>query len=245
MGKVNQPSDIVSEFRALKQFVSDLAKRVGLSSATISRGGLRIIDGGKFELVDADGTSTAYFGPLVQGDDTSTGWTFRFDNGGLAFTLSGPPGSQFWTLRDNAGNIVASNDAASGVGLARPYFNYRLVPSLSAQSFGEGSGSMWPSTASTSYIGLLEGDNTIWNPRIAYRIVTTTAASGDVEWQFRVGSTVVASGVGTASGVVDVPGWGTTITPDAEVNLSVHGRLTSSTASRGWLQLTRCYGYQS
>jgi hypothetical protein len=242
--KVNQPSDLMSEFRKLKQFVMDLSKRVGLSSATISQGGLRIIDGGKFELVDADGTSTAYFGSLEQGGDFSTGWIFRFDNGGLAFTLSGPTGAQYWTLRDNAGHIIASNDAETGIGLARPYLNYRLVPALSAQSYGEGSGSMWPSLTSTSLIGLLEGDNTIWHPRVAYRVVTSTSGGGTVEWEIRFGSTVAASGTGTKSGAFSVPDWGTSVLPGHEVDISVHARITG-TATRGWLQVTRIHSLQT
>jgi hypothetical protein len=244
MGKVNQPSDVNSEIRELKRQVAELTKRVGLSSAVISRGGITILNEGDLTMFNEDDVEIFKVGQIEFGEGASYGMQVNFDNGVRGIVFGGSPGSQVFALCDETGDYLVTNDAASGRGLARPYLNYRLVPTLSAQSVGEGVGSMWPSTTSASLIGLLEGTNSIIHPKLSYRIVTTTAGGGNVDWEIRFGSDVAASGTGSAAAVVATPGWGTTLFPTQDRDITVHAAITGA-ATRGWIQVTSCYGTQS
>lgn len=242
MGQVNQPTDVNSKLREHDRLIAELTKRVGLSSAVISRGGLRIINNGELVMVDENETVIFKVGQVNFGAGTSYGMRLNFDNGNPAFLLGGSPGDQAWALYDENLSYVVTNDAASGFGLARPYLNYRLVPTTSAESATPYP--MWPSTTSGSPIGLLEGDNPICHPRMTYRIVTLTAGGGNVNWAIKFGADTAASGTGTSSGIVNTPGWGTTILPYDQRNITVEASVTGG-ATRAFIQVTRCYGIQS
>lgn len=82
MGKIVHPADLINEFLALRSEVRALAKRVGLSSAVISRGGLKVTDGGnitidspgRLELRYEGGNILGYLGPVYQfGEKVSDG----------------------------------------------------------------------------------------------------------------------------------------------------------------------------
>ena len=62
MGQVNQPSNLLDRIKNLERRVVDLAKRVGLSSATIARGGLSLVEGAFLRLLDTQDREIVYIG---------------------------------------------------------------------------------------------------------------------------------------------------------------------------------------
>lgn len=216
---------------------------IGARGIVVRGGGSITIDGGTLKLIDENGVDVAYFGDTDIGG-VSRGWAFRFDSGDLAFSLGGPPGDQFWALWDEHNNYLVTNDAVTGYGLARPYLNYRMVPGFEAQSIGEGSASMWPSTASTSPVKIMYGINPIWHPRISVGVTTTTTGGGNVAWRLDVNGETAASGTGTGTQTVSVPDWGTNVEPGQAVGIDLYANCTGG-ATRAWIQCDRLYGTQS
>lgn len=243
MGQVNQPSDVNSELRELKRQVQELTKRVGLSSAVISRGGLRIINSGELVMVDENGTVIFRIGKVLFGG-LSSGMELNFDNGEPAFLLGGSPGEQAWALFDEHGHYILTNDAATGYGLGRPYLNYRMVPSSAAEAVGEGTGSHWPSTTSGSEVKLMQGANVVWHPRVSVGIAALTIGGGAAQWRLEIGGTTAASGSGPGVQNVAVPGWGSTILPGSSAGFDLYANVSGG-ATRIWVQCDRLYGLQS
>lgn len=243
MGQVNQPSDVNSEIRELKRQVAELTKRVGLSSAVISRGGLRIINEGEFTVLNEDDIEAFKVGQVEFGQGSSFGMRVNYEDGTRGIVFGGTPGQQVFALCDETGDYLVTNDSASGRGLARPYLNYRLVPTSSADSSTPWP--MWPSTTSGSAVGLLEGVNPIWHPKFSFRIVCLTSGGGNVDWSLKFNGVTATSGTGSiGSGTFSTPGWGSTILPGAGVNLTVEANVTGG-ATRAFIQVTRLYGTQS
>lgn len=147
-------------------------------------------------------------------------------------------------IRDPSNNIIFSNDASTQVGIGKPYFTYRLEPAFTAQSVGEGNGSMWPSTTSTSYVDMLIGNNPVWHPRITVGVGNATTGGGSAEWTFSINGTTLHTSTATGTVTVSVPGWGTTITPGESAQLRIAGRCTGG-ATRAWFNCDRLYGTQS
>jgi hypothetical protein len=199
--------------------------------------------GGSIRMTSRDGTTgLLYFGDFGDG---SRGWAFSFVDGSTAFFSAGTPDAPIWVLRDSSGNNVVRNDGASGVGLARPYLNYRLVPSSSAHFVGEGTGSGWPSTTNTTATKMLQGINTVWHPRVSVGVGTLTTGGGSANWRLEINGVDVTGTIsGSGTQTVNVPGWGTTIQPGAAVGFDVFGWAAGG-ATRAWFQCDRLYGLQS
>jgi hypothetical protein len=244
MGQVNQPSDVNSEIRELKRQVQELTKRVGLSSAVISRGGLRIINAGELVLEDEDGVQVFKIGQINFGSGTSMGMRLNYDNGEPAMLLGGSPGDQAWAMFDENGHYVFTCDAETGFGLGRPYLNYRMVPSSAAESVGEGTGSHWPSTTSGSEVKLMQGVNPVWHPRVSVGVSALTIGGGAAQWRLEIGGSTAASGSGPGVQNVAVPGWGTTILPGDSAGFDLYANISGG-ATRIWVQCDRLYGLQS
>lgn len=130
-------------------------------------------------------------------------------------------------LRDPDSHIIFENDSATGVGLGRPYLNYHLAPTSSAQIEGT---VFVPSTRSASYVDLYEGRPHIWHPKISYDIGIN--ATGTTDWRIVVNGFIQFTGSGSASGDIDVPGWGGAITPGQAVTILVQARNTGGGFSR-------------
>lgn len=215
-----------------------------------------------FRFVTEDNNPLAFFGKESDGDPlwilyyggadgqsairivNANDLVINYRDGQDAVRISGTAGDQTIRVFDNAGNEVFGTDGDSGVGLSRPYLNYHLVPSFSANSLGDGSGSLWPSTTSGSYIGLLEGHNSMWHPKFSYTIVTTTTGGGSTDWRILFDGVTAVSGNNSSSGLVDVPGWGSTTLPGHERDVEIEAR-TAGGATRSYVQVTRMYGRQS
>lgn len=238
MGKINAASDIISQIRDLRRKVEDLVKRVGLSSAVISSGGLLIKDGGTFKMIDDDGVEIVYFGPVVQGESTASGWIFKNDAGTQMFTLSGDESSQFWALRDSTGRIVVSNDANSGAGLGTPWIP--LQPPAHIDMF---------SVQNTSYTTIAVSYPFVQHPRIkAYLTGHTSSGSGNL--RLLVNGTQLGSaltlGTSAAGITLDelIPNWGSTVNPFDSVTIELQAR--ASTAGQfAFGACHRLYGAQS
>ena len=130
-------------------------------------------------------------------------------------------------IRDPNNHIIFENDALSEVGLGRPYLYYALAPTTDAMIEGT---VFVPSTRSAAYINLYEGQPHIWHPKISYNI--GVSATGTTDWRIVVNGVVLFTGSGTAAGDVDVPGWGTTITPGEAVTCLIQARNTGGGLSR-------------
>lgn len=239
MGKVNQPSDLISQVRELRRKVEDLVKRVGLSSAVISSGGLLVKDGGTFRMVDDDGVEVVYFGPVVQGESTASGWIFKNDAGTSMFTLSGDEFSQFWALRDSTGRIVASNDASSGAGLGTPWVPLTVPAHIDTLS-----------TQNASYVTVAVSYPFVQHPRIkAYLTGHTSAGAGNM--RLLVNGTQLGSaatlGTGAVGLTVDelIPNWGSTVNPFDSVTVELQLRATGGGGAFAFGAIHRLYGAQS
>jgi len=205
----------------------------------LNDGSTLTINGGSLRMTSQDGTvGLLYFGPGTGGDGRT--WQFSFPDGEAAFGLLGYTGAGFWGGKDNAGNLILSNDAGSGSGLARPYLNIPMVPSTASQH--QSGGPFWPATNSSSYVELMHGFTTIWHPRIAFGM-DTAASGGATEWRLLISGDLIASGSGDVSGTYDIPGWGDTIDPGNEKVIQVEVRNTTGNVS--WAQVDKCYGTQS
>lgn len=242
MGKVNQPTDTNSELREIKRQIAELNKRVGLSSAVISRGGVTILNEGELTMFNEADVEIFKVGQVEFGEGASYGMQVNFDNGVRGIVFGGSPGSQVFALCDETGDYLVTNDAASGYGLARPYLNYRLVPTTSAESSTPWP--MWPSTTSGSAIGLMEGRNPIQHPKAYFRIATITTGGGNVNWALNFDGVPAATGTGSSVLIVDTPGWGSTIAFGQTVNTTVDASVTGG-ATRAFIQVTGFYGVQS
>lgn len=141
-------------------------------------------------------------------------------------------------IADPEGHIIFANDSISGIGLGRPYLYYHLSPTLNAMIEGT---VFVPSTRSAAYVDLYSGVPHVWHPRISYDI--QISATGVTDWRILVNGTVVFTGSPSASGDIDIPGWGTAITPGEAVNIAIQARNTGAGFTR--LRIVRFEGRSS
>lgn len=240
MGKINQPSDLYSIVRDLRRKVDALVKRVGLSSAVISSGGLRIEDGGSFKMIDNDGVEVVYFGPVDQSGEVASGWIFKNDAGIQMFTLSGTPDSQFWALRDSAGRIIVSNDANSGAGLGTPWLPLP-IPQPTASAF---------ETQSSSYVTVAVSYAYLQHPRFrAFLTGKTSAGAGNMRVLIN-GTQIGSAGTlsTTSSGLTInelIPNWGSSVLPFNQATIEVQARASAGGGAFAFVSSHYMYGGQS
>lgn len=168
----------------------------------------------------------------------------NYRNGDPAVSITGTAGSQIIRIRDQVGNeIFSTNGATNGIGMADPWIPYLVQPTTDAQQLGT---TFLPATTSAAYQTIWRGYNPIYHPRVAYGI--RIIATGTAGWELRMnpdgaGPTTLASGSGSAGGIVDVPGFGTTFTPGREVEIIVNARNTGGGTTH--IGVDRMYGRQS
>lgn len=153
------------------------------ASTMVVRGGSIVMEGGAFQLVDKNGDSVVYFGDVTQGDTVSRGFIFRFDGGALAFEMGGAPGSQFWGLRDRTGNILVSNDALTGAGLARPYIPLPIPQPVNPSD--------WQNTTDTSFAVISRSQVNVQHPRIRANIRAFAPSGTNGQVRLMMGGTQV------------------------------------------------------
>lgn len=118
MGVINQASNLIDRVVRLEKRVNEIWHKIGLTAATISKGGLTLINDAFLRMLDDAGIEILYFGPDSNGKQMIR---IRREGGAdVLFTYTASSGRQFWALTDGGDNIIASDDAISGQGLARP-----------------------------------------------------------------------------------------------------------------------------
>ena len=122
-----------------------------LYAAVISRGGLRIQDGGELAVVTGTGVAMFFLGQLVSGSVPFRGMVMRREDGSPFFytnVADDDPNKVFFAWPDRSGNILFSDDASSGVGLARPWLSQPVINVLSS-SIPMTSAASWVATQGT------------------------------------------------------------------------------------------------
>ncbi|MEO6090821.1 MAG: hypothetical protein ABIQ18_47735 [Umezawaea sp.] len=140
MGQVNTTSNLFERIKGIERRVNEVYKKVGLASATITKGGLTLLQDAFLRMVDDSGTEVLYFGPDGLGRQVMT---IRREGGApVMFTYFAGPGQQYWALNDGAQNQLIADDAVSGQGLARPSMvwpvrnvRFDTLPSTDSGSF--------------------------------------------------------------------------------------------------------------
>jgi hypothetical protein len=118
VGQVNQPSNLLDRIIRLEKRVEEIWKKVGLASAVIRRGGLTLLDDAYLRVVDDNNVEIVYIGPDQEGKQIIR---IRREGGADVLYTYTVSGRQYWALTDNARQIVFSDDAVSGQGIARPW----------------------------------------------------------------------------------------------------------------------------
>jgi hypothetical protein len=168
VGQVNQPSNLLDQIRELRQEIADVRRAVGLSSATITRGGLTIKNGAFFEMDDATGELLCYIGP-----DGGTGdQIFQLWRPGgqaiLATQKDATSGRYFAAFHDYLGNTIFADDVQTG-GLARPYLEAPMYPAQTAS---------WQQTTSASFVTLWMSEPEFQHPKFDWSFSITDSGAG-------------------------------------------------------------------
>lgn len=188
---------LVRRVQDLERIVREMQSSPTLTSASISSGGLSIIDGGSLRVLDqATGTAVLYMGEVslnsvpADGRTQQMGFFVTRDDGTAILQmadLNSTPGHthvQALQWFDRTGNVVIADDTNGGVGLARPYL---------AGAFQNMNTGSWPTTTSTSYGNLAQ---TYWvrqNPGISFSLYIHADSGTTGQFRLSVDGTVVAT----------------------------------------------------
>jgi hypothetical protein len=245
LGQVNQPSNLLDRIKRLERQYQQLWKALGLTSATIEKGGLTLLNDAFLRMVDDNQDEIVYLGPDNQGKQIIR---VRREGGhDVLYTYTAVGGLQFWALTDNTGRIIVSDDAETGTGLARPWLPIPLYPTFLPSAPGPGGTGLWAIDASQ-----LTGETTLWEGRASIshpwiEIDGTwghASGSGPITYRLHIGADQVGSWVATG-GTVGRRGPFTTASHVG--NDWVPIRLTAQTSGTGavWCAPMGCYLRQS
>ncbi|MEO6089547.1 MAG: hypothetical protein ABIQ18_41215 [Umezawaea sp.] len=156
MGQVNTTSNLFERIKNVERRVNEVYKKVGLASATITKGGLTLLQDAFLRMADDLGVEVLYVGPDSLGRQI---FRIRREGGSTVFyTAFTTGGDQFWRLTDRFSRELFSDDTTTG-GMARPYLSVPMVPLFSmAASSLYGYMNIAASTIAT--------EQTIWEGRI-------------------------------------------------------------------------------
>jgi hypothetical protein len=175
MAQVHHPSNLIDRVIALERELAEVRKKVGLSSATISSGGLTI-EGGFLKLIDPEGQWPFYIGPLTPNRPDASpqqAWVVRDDNGtARIFVWDDDPGGlggyrQMVAINDSSNNRVFQDDKVTGAGLARPWIPLRTMRTRFLD---------WPKCAIGSWETMHEIRMPKQQPKIRVSIVSASEA---------------------------------------------------------------------
>lgn len=122
---------ISRRFAEMQTQIEELRAARGLEAASISSGGLRLLDDAFFKMMSGLGFQIVYIGPSdVTGKQIIE---LRRHNGSLVLRTAVNPanGEQYWAMYDRNGNILLSDDSQSGYGLANPWLSIPMYPLFS------------------------------------------------------------------------------------------------------------------
>lgn len=153
MAPVNQPADLLSQVQDLRRQLDELRRTVGLSSATINRGGLTFLNDSFVKMVDGDDVEVVYMGPDELGRQVIT---LRREGGARILRTYFASGGQFWSMHDKFDRTIIADDGNNG-GMARPWLHVPMQP-------------MWASTGTWSYrtidAATIASETLLWEGRI-------------------------------------------------------------------------------
>jgi hypothetical protein len=162
----------------------------------------------------------------------SNSYTIKRADGSTAFEVSAlETGETFWAFFDSLGNVIASEDAVSGKGLARPWIPIQCLPNR-AEVIPLISGASFVSTGSSGDVFRVQ------QPKLDIQslIRTTGGAAGEVQYKINgaVQGSVMAVGVDqftwSAVQTVDL-----TDAIDTVCNVTVECRVTNGVGQIGAL----------
>lgn len=197
MGQVNQPSNYLDRIKRLERQFQQLWKAIGLTSATIEKGGLTLLNDAFIRMVDDNDDEIVYIGPDDQGKQIIS---IRREGGSwVLYTYTAVGGLQFWALTDNLGRIIVSDDAESGTGLARPWLPVILYPKFVPATGDDTAGE----TYSYANLGVtkIAGETELWEGRatISHPFITVDGTWGQASgsnsgtYRLRVNGDVVGT----------------------------------------------------
>ena len=176
-------------------------QRKTLYSASISKGGITVRDGGALKVQLANGVVIFYAGPLVYQTVSYQGVIMRRADGTplfYTFPVNGDVDVIAWRFLDQFGNEIVASDALTG-GLARPWIPLAGIPVLSTSL---------PMTASAGFVA-------IWStgaiPKeqpfvdVAALLRSDTGATGNA--RYTMNGSPVGTGVAITAGMF---GWTST-----------------------------------
>jgi hypothetical protein len=245
VGQVNTPSNLLDRIKQLERQYQQLWKSIGLTSATIEKGGLTLLNDAFLRMIDDNGDQIVYIGPDDQGKQIIR---VRREGGSLVlYTYTAEGGLQFWALTDNTGRIIVSDDAESGGGLARPWLPIPLYPQFLPSAPDPGNTGAWAidSTQILSERDLWVGRASISHPFIEIDGTWGHASgSGAVTYRLYVG--VVAVGTWVENGISVGRRGPFNVTGQVGVDWTSI-RVTAQTGGTGevWCAPTGCYLRQS
>jgi hypothetical protein len=178
MAVTNKPEDLLSLIRDLQRQVKEL-RRGTLSNAVVSQGSI--------EVRTAAGQVLFRAGEIPWGGTTKTGTaTYRVDGSMSTVAWDDAGGNGYWAVLDEAGNIVASSDTVSGVGLALPYLQFRAMPYSEVLSPPQ-------STTSGTFTPLHRIHGQRQQPYIRVQLITQSDAATTGEVRLTVGGVAISS----------------------------------------------------
>lgn len=112
------PDWLAAELRELRRNVDELRAERSLGAASIEAGDLVLRSGSTLHVKHATG-----FDLLAVHRDAGGRYVIAIkrDDGSDALVIESTPIGQYLAIKDQHGSIIMSNDASSGVGLARPW----------------------------------------------------------------------------------------------------------------------------
>lgn len=247
MGQQNLPSNILDQVAELRRQIADLRGAVGLSSATISRGGLTIKNNAFFEMDDGSGRLVVYIGPDGSGNQIFQIWR----PGGqaiMATQLDIPSGRYFFAIHDFIGNQIVADDVQTG-GLAKPYLAVPMYP-LFTTNVAAGSIIAYNTVNASS----ITSETALWEGRIPFGshprisidgIWGQGSGSNNTTFKLYVAGTVV--GTWTENGTLEVARKGPFDISSVFGNESVQVQLKAVSSGTGVVgcQVFGCYLRQS
>ncbi len=119
--KVNHTETLLTRLAAAERRIAALERARPMAGASISEGNL--------DVRAPDGSSIMRAGVLPYGSEVAYGVEVRRLSGGLqARFFDTADGNGYAAIFDEAGNVIFSEDTASGQGVALPYLAYRAMP---------------------------------------------------------------------------------------------------------------------
>lgn len=179
----NLPSSILDQIREIKRQLAEIRKNKGLSSSAF-RGEFQVLHAslGHWLLKVGLGAQNKYF------------LSIRRDDGTVAIEIGTTAGGdQFWAGWDRAQNIVLSDDATAGQGLARPWLAPPVVPVLSTAI---------PTTNSASYISLQSTGQVIkQQPYVELEVLVLSTGGGIGNVRFTCNGSPIGTVIPVTSGL--------------------------------------------